>query len=231
MLLLSNRPIFVEHFQPQVMRIFTTVAVIGLSFSYGASYAQVGVNTADPTSTLDVNGTLRVRSMSEAQDVQATKIVGVDEHGNFINLEIGDNIYIDNNVVNYRQKKESIGMVDPFALAKVHNARLVIWPGGTNKERSVIKLPSLVGDMVLTGIDISGAGSTAAAHGKTFWIMAVSGEIELSNEDANSDTVNQFLIASGPGGVKIKQYEMMKVMYDATIGTGIPGRWVVMSKH
>ena len=79
------------------MKIITAVTFV--LFFCGVSIAQVGVNTTDPTSTLDVNGSLRVRSMSASGTVDATKVIGVDADGNFIDVEAGQNIQINNNVI------------------------------------------------------------------------------------------------------------------------------------
>lgn len=202
------------------------VILIGIG---ATSYAQVGVNTTEPTSTLDVNGTLRVRSL-EANELQNARFVlGSDVNGNLISLELGDNLYIDGNVIRQRTS-QTIGDITPVDDSEADDLNLVIWPGGTNSDRSVIKISSNTGNLIITGIDVSGAGSPLLANGKSFYIMAVSGSIKLMSEDSNSSQENQFILEDG-NAVNIGQYEMVQVMYDASLGAGTPGRWVVMSKH
>ena len=210
------------------MKINKIILVILLCIS-ATSYAQVGINTTEPTSTLDVNGTIRVRSMTVNEQANPRFVVGSDVNGNLINLELGDNLYIDGNVIRQRFH-QTIGEVEPIDASEADDVNLVIWPGGTNSDRSVIKIPSNNGNLIITGIDVSGAGSPLLAHGKTFYIMAVSGNIRFMSEDLGSSQENQFLL-SGGAALIIGQYEMVEVMYDASLGAGTPGRWIIMSKH
>ena len=60
--------------------------------------------------------------------------------------------------------------------------------------------------------------------------MAVSGNIRFRSEDSNSSQENQFLLSGGTTLI-IGQYEMVQVMYDASLGAGTPGRWVIMSRN
>ena len=148
------------------MKINKIILVILLCISV-TSYAQVGINTTDPTSTLDVNGTIRVRSMTVDEQANPRYVVGSDVNGNLINLELGDNLYIDGNVIRQRTY-QIIGDIEPVDDSEADDLNLVIWPGGTNSDRSVIKIPSNSGNLTITGIDVSGAGSPLLADGKTF---------------------------------------------------------------
>ncbi|MFT5891077.1 MAG: hypothetical protein ACI9Y7_001176 [Dokdonia sp.] len=107
------------------MKINKSLLIILISMST-IGYSQVGVNTTEPTSTLDVNGTLRVRSMDSNDSSNARFIIGSDEDGNIINLELGGNVYIDGNVIRYRSENENIGEVEPYDDAEVDNVNLVI---------------------------------------------------------------------------------------------------------
>ncbi|MFC4634894.1 hypothetical protein ACFO3O_13315 [Dokdonia ponticola] len=212
------------------MKINKIILVILLCIS-ATSYAQVGINTTEPTSTLDVNGTIRVRSMIVNEQANPRFVVGSDVNGNLINLELGDNLYIDGNVIRQRTY-QTIGEVEIIDdSGNADDVNLVIWPGGTNSDRSVIKIsPNSGGNLIITGIDVSGAGGPLLADGKTFYIMAVSGNIRFMSEDPNSAQENQFLL-SGGAALIIEQYEMVQVMYDASLGAGTPGRWIIMSKN
>lgn len=58
-----------------------------LLLSCALSYAQVGVNTDDPSKTLDVNGELRIRTTPKAQDTIKRFPLAVDRVGNVVTYE------------------------------------------------------------------------------------------------------------------------------------------------
>ena len=101
----------------------------------------------------------------------------------------------------------------------------IIWPGGTGNNKPVIKITTTFGDIEITGIDMSGFATPMDAHGYVVTMYSTSGELKLKSEDSNSQTINQFLLADG-NDVNLKQYEMVKIMYDGELE-----RWLVFSKH
>lgn len=193
-------------------------------------FSQVGINTTNPTSTLDVNGTVRVRSLGQNIETgpelppehEATRIMGLDDDGNFVKVELDENIYLDNNVLKSVDRKAEIGTLPNFNAPRANNVSLIIWPGGANSGKSVIRIENLQGDIEITGFDVSGLGGPALADGTMAWLYAVDGKVKLKIDDNNSDPENQIKAYSD---IEIKQYGMVQIMYD-----GVLQRWVVMSK-
>lgn len=46
------------------------------------AFSQVGINTTDPTATLDINGNIRIRTLSIKKSPDASQITTVDDNGN-----------------------------------------------------------------------------------------------------------------------------------------------------
>lgn len=61
--------------------------------------AQVGVNTTDPTETLDVNGTAAFRDLS-TNATSTTKLLGSDRNGVVGGVEVGNNLELTGGVLN-----------------------------------------------------------------------------------------------------------------------------------
>ncbi len=181
--------------------------------------SQVGINTNEPTSTLDVNGSVRIRVMdsNESRPINATKIVGMDDEGNFVEVEMAKNIdLINNRLVVTDRILEMGGLATPLIAAQNHNVSLRILPGAANHGRSIIRIETTIGDTEITGIE-------AAPDGTHIWLYAVSGKLTLAYNSplslpANRIERNDKMVA--------KQYEMLELVYD-----GIRGIWIVMQNH
>ncbi|GEQ87291.1 hypothetical protein ULMS_27990 [Patiriisocius marinistellae] len=186
--------------------------------------SQVGINTDNPQADLDVNGSMRI-GKRVMENIQAKKLLGVDENGMIIELELDDNIYIDGNKVRSDSRRSGIYRLPLINLSSLHDTGGIVWPGGTGEDRTVIRIENLSGDLLMTGIDMSVFSTLMDAHGYTMSLYNVSGELTLKSEDSNSLNQNQFILGDG-NDVSLKQYEMVKIMYDAFLE-----RWVVMSKH
>lgn len=188
--------------------------------------AQVGVNTTDPTADLDVNGTLRVRKRI-MDDGQAIKLLGVDENGMILELEMDENIYIEGDKVKSNTRREGIYGHTVIGLNIIDDATSIVWPGGTGNGKSVIRLQSLLGllPITLNGLEMSGFGTPEEAHGITVTVYSPNTSITLKDQVLSSDPNNRFAL---PGGhdVVLQRYEMVQLMYD-----GILKRWLVMSRN
>ncbi|GER59967.1 hypothetical protein [Patiriisocius marinus] len=198
---------------------------LGLLFFIGLQInAQVGINTSDPQATLDVNGSVRIqkRSMDHGQ---AVRLLGVDEQGVILELDMDENIYIEGDKVKYSDRKAGVNQVSLIGITLLDNLAGIIWPGATGDGKAIVRLTVLLGDVELTGIDMSAFTSPMDAHGYTLSLYSVSGEVKIKNQDNGSITRNQFILGGG-SDITIKQYEMIKLMYD-----GILEKWIVMSKH
>lgn len=187
-------------------------------------YAQVGINTKDPHATLDVNGTMRLQTRS-IENTNAKKLLGVDENGMIIELEMDENLYIEDNKVKYNSRKESVHSITMVNIGPVHNLAGIIWPGGAGNGKGTIRMQNVLGDMEVTGIDISTFDTPMDAHGYTITLYNTNGELRLKSEDSGSNANNQFILSDG-NDVNLKRFEMVKLMYD-----GIEQKWLVMSKH
>lgn len=194
---------------------------LGLLLSSFFVTAQVGINTTDPTTTLDVNGSVRVRALSEEvengeYEFLAEKIVGIDANGNMTPVTLGDNVYLENNQIKAISNRAAIGDITAIGISVVNNLNLVIWPGEPNDDKSVIRIQSLLGDIDITGI-------AAGNDGQVITLYPVDGRIRLFSFSILSLPANQ--IANQSGSIIIEQYDMVKLMYDGTIN-----KWVIMNK-
>ena len=187
--------------------------------------AQVGINTTDPKADLDVNGTFRVGELS-GENLQARKLLGVNEDGIILELEMDENIYIDGSKVKSHTRREGVYEHNLLGIPLIDNALSIIWPGGTGDGKSVIRIDNLiVPNTTLTGLEMNVFTTPTDAHGMTVTLYSVSGTITLKSDDAGSSPENRFRLAAGLD-VIIQQYEMVRVMYDAILE-----KWLVMSRN
>jgi len=177
------------------------------------SFSQVGINTTEPTATLDVDGTIRVRDM-DLDNSEAEKIVGLDEDGNFVEVKVEENLILHDNEL---RAVESIYRFTSISLTviNVNNLDLVILPGEPNDDKKVIRIMNSTGD------DIIITGLKAGQDGQTLWLYAYSGNVKLVGNSPLSDPENRFLMAND---VDMPQYTLIQLLYDATIQ-----KWLIMS--
>ncbi len=177
-------------------------------------FSQVGINTTDPQSTLDVNGTIRVTGIKSAyQDVEAVRILGVDEDGNFVEVEIDENLILEDNRIRANSRISRLGTIPTLNIGIAHNLNLIILPGEPNDDKKVIRLFNLAGNFDITGI-------AAGVDGQQIWLYPQSGRIRLLRGNAGSLPANRI---QGTGMWTIFQYEMIQLMYDANIA-----KWIIM---
>jgi len=181
-------------------------------------YAQVGINTNDPTSDLDINGSMRLRGGGlERSNFKPEKILAVDESGFIQEVDLDENLYFNGTTLKVAQRKVEIGAVPDFnATGRVNNAALLIWPGGINRYRSVVRLQNSQGDLEFSGID-------GGEDGMVIKLYPVDGTLQLNHEDNNSDPENRIRIPGAGGEMNVDQYGMIQLLYDGTIQ-----RWIVM---
>ena len=178
------------------------------------SFSQVGIGTTEPQSTLDVNGTIRVRGIkSSYQDVEAVRIIGLDEHGNFVEVEVDENLILENNTIRANNRISRFGTIPSLSVAIIHNLNLIILPGEPNDDKKVIRIFNSAGNLDVTGIE-------AGSDGQQIWLYPQSGRIRLLRGNGSSLPANQI---QGTGTWTVFQYEMIQLMYDANIA-----KWVIM---
>jgi len=186
---------------------------IALLFALQA-FSQVGINTTEPTATLDVNGNIRVRKMNDSfTDSVAEKLVGMDEDGNFVLVDVDENVILEENklrVVENRYRFASVTVIGD----DLNNLDLLILPGEPNDDKKIVRIHTPAdGNITITGI-------VAGENGQTVWILAMDGSIRLVGLDDDSDPENQFLIA---GQITIQQYEMIQLVYVTELQ-----KWLIM---
>jgi len=182
-------------------------------------FGQVGINTTDPQADLDINGTVRVRQFANSlnNEIDGMMLVGVDEEGNFVQIEVGENIILEDNVLRVVENKYRITEVNLLSTI-VNNLALVILPGEPNDDKKVVKLRNLLG---LPG-PFSVSGIEAAEDGQIVWIVAYDTNIKLLANDLLSLPQNRIMMN---GNLVLQQYDMVQLIYDGTAQ-----RWMVMSK-
>lgn len=186
-----------------------------------STFAQVGINTTEPTQTLDINGTLRVRGIKSSQDnlngPEAIRIVGIDDEGNMVEVDVADNIILENNQLYAINNKEKISDPFPINVPLISNVNLIIWPGEPNDDKSVIRITSLLGDTAITGI-------VAGQPGQVISLYPTDGDLYIYPNSILSLLSSQILSDTNTV-IVVKRYEMIQLMYDGTFN-----KWVVKSK-
>ncbi|MCZ6595414.1 MAG: hypothetical protein O6943_10955 [Bacteroidetes bacterium] len=179
------------------------------------SFSQVGINTTEPTATLDVDGTIRVRKINSSfTDAVAEKLVGMDEDGSFVEVEVEENLILHDNEL---RAVESIYRFTSISLTviNVNNLDLIILPGEPNDDKKVIRIINSTGDdVIITGLK-------AGQDGQTLWLYAYSGNVKLVANSPLSDPENRFLMSND---VDMPQYTLIQLLYDATLQ-----KWLIMS--
>jgi hypothetical protein len=191
------------------------LAPLLLMFFIGiTSYSQVGINTTEPTTTLDVNGDMRIRGLRENENaIIAKKIVGVDDNGNFVEVEVDENLILENNRIRAINRREKIGDIPVLGLPVIDDLELIILPGEPNEDKSVIRITSLLGDAFISGIK-------AGEDGQTIWLYPVSGDINFIPNSLLSIFGNRI---EANDNMVVKRYHMVKLMYDGT-----RQKWIIM---
>ncbi|GHC61219.1 hypothetical protein [Ulvibacter litoralis] len=187
------------------------ILLLAICFS---SNAQVGINTIEPTATLDVNGGLRVRGVknfTESNNLEAKKIIGIDELGNFVEVEIDKNVILENN------KLSALDRTVEFAsstnnIPVLSDLNLILLPGEVNERASVIRMSSILPFMFLTGI-------MPGVDGQTIWLYPTTSDLTILPNSILSLFGNRI---EGSTNFVVKRYEMLQLMYDGSRNKWIP---------
>ncbi len=189
--------------------------------TFTATLSQVGINTTNPQETLDVNGTTKFRITNQTS-VTTTKIGGLDNNGVFREIEIGDNLKLENNKIKVTEtKKYSFGAItinNNNNNDSHDNVDLLVGPGEANEDKSIIRV-----FLTDAGKKIKFTGIKAGTDGQHIWLYPQDNELDLKDNDSNSLNANQI---EKNAKHKAKQYEMVKLVYDAT-----RAKWIIMSHN
>lgn len=182
-----------------------------------ATIAQVGIGTENPTSMLDVNGSMRVRKLSsDADHLRATKVLGLDDQGNFIELTLGDNIIIERNHIRAVNTTLEFGDIPTVSARRVRD--MIVFPGSGDRGRSIIRIEN-----VETGVTTEITGIAGGYDGAHIWLYPTNGDLKLipnSNESAPENRIGE------NDKMNANQYEMLELVYDSKRKL-----WVVMQNH
>ncbi len=182
--------------------------------------AQVGINTTNPTASLDVNGSLRVRQFISPLDAEF--LLGLDEDGNLVRVYMGEDVQLDGTVIKSTSTFSEVATNIPDLSTLiggnggVNNLNILILPGASNNRKSIFPLPngSNTSEIDITGI----AGGTL---GRRIWLYPTSGKLKLVPDSTDSLPGNRI---RDNKQLKVQQYSMIELFYDGT-------HWVIMSNH
>lgn len=175
------------------------------------SFAQVGVNTTDPTTTLDVNGTVRIRNLASTGMGPSSGIIGVDAMGYMSGVEIGKNVEMINNVMEAHNTYTIDRSAGPHPSGTIDN--LAVLPSGPVTGFNMIRVSTTLPVTFLTGIE-------AAPDGTTIVLYPTDGQLTLLSLNIGSSPENQIMPNSN---LVILQYETAQLVYD-----GIMEKWILM---
>lgn len=193
-----------------------TVCVATLLF-FQLGYAQVGIGTTSPLSTLHVEGTMRVTNTNNT--TTTTKLAGTCDSGIVADVKVGRNLSLVNNVLNAADSDNSsykvaaIKMVTPFSNYVFDNLDLQL--NGANAGVVVFRLYGSTQNFSIKGI----TGGTDGRHIILYNSSAVNMKMDhmISSIPANNiDTIGSSTSTSGIGTVEL--------VYD-----GSSSKWIVIS--
>lgn len=182
-----------------------------LLLTTGLSFAQVGVNTTDPTTTLDVNGTLRIRNLASTGMGASSGIIGVDAMGYMSGVETGKNVQLINNVMEANNSYSIDRSTSPYAAATIDN--LSVLPSGPVSGFNMVRVRTINAVTFLTGLE-------AAPDGTTIVLYPTDGNLTLLSLNIGSSPENQIMPNSN---LVILQYETAQLVYD-----GVMEKWILM---
>lgn len=193
-----------------------TVCVATLLF-FQLGYAQVGIGTTSPLSTLHVEGTMRVTNTNNT--TTTTKLAGTCDSGIVADVKVGRNLSLVNNVLNAADSDNSsykvaaIKMVTPFSNYVFDNLDLQL--SGANAGVVVFRLYGSTQNFSIKGI----SGGTDGRHIILYNSSAVNMKMDhmISSIPVNNiDTIGSSTSTSGIGTVEL--------VYD-----GSSSKWIVIS--
>ncbi|RMA56758.1 hypothetical protein [Ulvibacter antarcticus] len=195
------------------MKIFAPLFIMLLISS--SIYCQIGINTTEPSATLDVNGTIRIRDFNSLHDSEAIKIVGMDEEGNLVDVSVGENIILENNELRVVETIYHTYITPLIPGTTIDDYDLLILPGEPNEDYKIMRILTVNNFVNFTGLK-------AGLDGQIIWLMNYSDRIKLLPLNSGSAPQNQFLINNA---ITIFKYESVQLVYDATLQ-----KWLLLGR-
>lgn len=186
--------------------------------------AQIGVNTTNPTETLDVNGTTAVRDLT-TNSTSTTQLIGADNAGVFGGVIVGANLELNNGVLSAGGATRYLPAIisRDFYSNTINNLDMDL--NGVNSDRTLFILRGNVGSpgtTIITGI----AGGT---DGRLVVLKAdaLNFNMFIINESANSLPENRIQFNQNPNqSENVNGYGSFTFVYVAS-----EQRWVLINRE
>lgn len=198
---------------------------IFLTCFVGSLKAQIGVNTTNPTETLDVNGTTAIRDLT-TNSTTATQLLGGDANGVVGGIIVGNNLELNNGVLS------AIGSATRYLPAIVsgnfYNTTtndLDMDINGVNSERTLFILRGNTGSPGTSNI-------TGIAGGTDGRLIVIKADVQnfnmfIVNESPLSLPENRFQFNANPGATEnVNGYGSFTFVY-----VDSEQRWVLINRE
>ena len=193
------------------------------------SIAQVGIGTNNPTTTLDIDGTLRIRELP-VEIVEDISLTGLTS-GNILNrTDNGGNVLTVNNQITTAPVTRGIGYLNlgleptdgsSGGVRQIYNLDLNIVAEAANDNSTFINVHSYTSKYDIAGI----ANGTEGRHVTLFFTET--NNIKLKQDDSNALAQNR-IITLAVAGISTSGQGFMELVYDADAGSDGLGRWLVI---
>lgn len=193
-----------------------TVCVATLLF-FQMGYAQVGIGTTNPLSTLHVQGTMRVTNTNNT--TTTTKLTGTCESGIVSDVKVGRNLSLVNNELsaadgdNSIYKVAAVKMLTPVSNFAFDNLDLQL--NGVNAGVVVFRLYGSTSGFSIKGIAGGSDGRHIILYNSSAVNMGMT-QMGSSTPANNIDTIGSSTATSGVGTIEL--------VYDASAS-----KWIVVS--
>lgn len=197
------------------MKKIITIALIAI---ISPIYSQVGIGTIEPTETLDIDGTLRVRATAPHIGTELVKIGGLDANGVFHEIAIGTNLILKNNTLSVKIPFDhSYGSIHLEGSIYFENVDLKLNEGEENEGKTIIKIsfddPS---NRPLPTFDIRSLKIDGIRDGQQIWILCDTREIRfLTTGDPENPPGH--ILGYAPYNPKVNRNEIVNFVYDGEI--------------
>ena len=110
------------------------------TFCAPSIFSLVGNNKTDSSTDLYINGTFQVLKFTSSSNMNAKKILGIDDEGNLVEVEVDENIILKNNKLRVVENGFHAVFSDGITDGTIHDHHLLILPGEPNDNKKIIKI-------------------------------------------------------------------------------------------
>tara|TARA_R110002012_G_scaffold193144_3_gene360751 strand:+ start:1306 stop:1944 length:639 start_codon:yes stop_codon:yes gene_type:complete len=187
---------------------------------------RVGINTATPQATLDVNGGLRVTVTPIASEEEKASIIGTTTNNKINKVNIGSNLTVDSSgelissPVVRSLGSFDLGNAPQDSPQTYNNLKLNINLTEENEFVNYINIYNYINNVTINGIADGTEGRRLTLYANSSFNMRIENESTLANPAHRIETLSGSLTISGQGFIEI--------IYDADAGLDGLGRWLVI---